>query len=267
MPDGTETVRMDEFEPPTGRMTRDELKLAVGPAGETVADNCTFPPKPLALDIASLDVPEDAAGTAKDPGFVDIVNPTTRRVKVAGCLSEPFVPVTVIVKKPGALEIMDSVDVAVPPAASVTLAGVSEIDGPACTDVAERVIVPARLFKLVKVRAEVAVDPAWIEIPAGFAVSVKSGPTVRGIWSCFETPVPVAVTAIVCGPTGVVDGTVILRVELALAPFDSVTLDGLREAVGPFAGDIVAEREMVPEKPALLTLTDEVAEEFVAMSR
>jgi len=71
----------------------------------------------------------------------------------------------------------------------------------------------------------------------------------------------------VCGPTGVVDGTVILRVELALAPFDSVTLDGLKEAVGPFADEIVAERETIPEKPALLTLIVEVAEEFVAMSR
>jgi hypothetical protein len=64
-----------------------------------------------------------------------------------------------------------------------------------------------------------------------------------------------------------VDGTVILRVELALEPFDSVMLDGFREAVGPFPGETVAEREIVPEKPALLTLTVEVAEEFVAMSR
>jgi hypothetical protein len=101
----------------------------------------------------------------------------------------------------------------------------------------------------------------------GFAVRVKSGPTVRGIWICFDTPLPVAAMAIVCGPTGVVDGTVIFRVELALAPFDRVMLDGFREAVGPFAGDIEAVREMVPEKPALLTLIVEVAEEFVAMSR
>src|SRR2546427_1434866 len=191
---------MDEFEPPTGRMTRGELKLAVGPVGETVTDSCTFPPKPLALDIASLDVPEDAAGTANDPGFVDIVKPTTRRVKVAACLSEPFVPMTVIVKKPGALELMDSVDVAVPPANSVTLAGVREIDGPAGTDTPERVIVPARLFKLVKVRVEVAVDPAWVEMLAGFAVCVKSGPTGRGVWGWLLTPVPVAGSVVVCGP-------------------------------------------------------------------
>src|SRR3989475_8984095 len=181
---------MDEFEPPTGRMTRGELKLAVGPVGETVTDSCTFPPKPLALDIASLDVPEDAAGTANDPGFVDIVKPTTRRVKVAACLSEPFVPMTVIVKKPGALELMDSVDVAVPPANSVTLAGVREIDGPAGTDTPERVIVPARLFKLVKVRVEVAGDPAWVERVSGFTVSVKLGSTGRGGLGCFWAPVP-----------------------------------------------------------------------------
>src|SRR2546427_9338332 len=174
---------MDEFEPLTGRMTRGELKLAVGPVGETVTDSCTFPPKPLALDIASLDVPEDAAGTANDPGFVDIVKPTTRRVKVAACLSEPFVPMTVIVKKPGALELMDSVDVAVPPANSVTLAGVREIDGPAGTDTPERVIVPARLFKLVKVRVEVAVGPLLVWGVAGVLVCVKWGAEGRGGWS------------------------------------------------------------------------------------
>jgi hypothetical protein len=101
------------------------------------------------------------------------------------------------VKKPGELELKDSVDVAVPPAESVTLAGVSETDGPLGTDTAERDIVPERLFKLVRVRVEVKVDPAWIEMLVGFAVSVKSGPTVRGIWSCFETPVPVAVTVTV----------------------------------------------------------------------
>src|SRR3989440_3847469 len=194
---------MDEFEPPTGRMTRGELKLAVGPVGETVTDSCTFPPKPLALDIASLDVPEDAAGTANDPGFVDIVKPTTRRVKVAACLSEPFVPMNVIVKTPGALELMDSVDVAVPPANSVTLAGVREIDGHAGTDTPERVIVPARLFKLVKVRDEVAVDPAWIEMLAGFAVSVKMGPAGRGVWGGLLSPVPGPGSVCVLGSAGV----------------------------------------------------------------
>jgi hypothetical protein len=158
--DGTERVRVDEFEPPTGTMTLDELKLVVGPVGDTVADSCTVPPKPLELVITSFELPEDPAETASDPGFAAMVNPTTSRVCVAACVSEPLLPVTVIVNKPGTLELTERVDVALPPADRLTLAGLSVVDGPAGTDTAERDTVPARLFKLVKVRVDVVVDPA-----------------------------------------------------------------------------------------------------------
>jgi hypothetical protein len=93
VPDGAETVSTDEFEPPVERMTLDAPKLAAGPVGDTVADSCTIALKPLALEMVSLELPEDPAGRANDPGFAEIVNPTTSRLKVAVCLSEPFVPV------------------------------------------------------------------------------------------------------------------------------------------------------------------------------
>ena len=96
-------------------------------------------------------------------------------------MTEFFVPVTVIVKPPFAVVVVVetvSTDVPVPPEVNVTLLGLRAIWGPAGTSgemVAERLIVPARPFKLVRVIVEVAELLALMVKESGFAVIWKFG--------------------------------------------------------------------------------------------
>ena len=67
-----------------------------------------------------------------------------------------------------------SVDVPVPPETSETLAWLSEKLSPLGALDAERVIVPAKLFRLFKVIAEEPEDPAFWVREEGFAAMLKS---------------------------------------------------------------------------------------------
>ena len=69
---------------------------------------------------------------------------------------------------------MDRVEVPVPPAESETLAGLSERLSPVGDPDVERVTVPARPLRLVKVIFEVEEDPAFMLSEDGFAAMLKS---------------------------------------------------------------------------------------------
>ncbi len=63
----------------------------------------------------------------------------------------------------------------VPPALTETLTGLRATVGPAGEAVAERLTVPEKPFRLVKVTIEVAEDPSATETADGEAETLKSG--------------------------------------------------------------------------------------------
>ena len=76
---------------------------------------------------------------------------------------------------PGFEELTERVEEPVPPDERVTLAGLSDMLGPAGELVEDRATVPAKLFRLVRVIVEVAVDPELVLSEAGLALMLKSG--------------------------------------------------------------------------------------------
>ena len=90
-------------------------------------------------------------------------------------------PVIVTVYVPGFAELTDSVDVPVPPEERETLVGLSERLRPAGEPAEERVTVPAKLLRLVRVIVEVAVDPGATVSEDGVAEILKSGEADMGL--------------------------------------------------------------------------------------
>jgi len=72
-------------------------------------------------------------------------------------------------------ELTDRVEEPVPPDEREILAGLSDMLGPARELVEDRATVPAKLFRLVSVIVEVAVDPELVLSEAGLALMPKSG--------------------------------------------------------------------------------------------
>ena len=99
----------------------------------------------------------------------------TDTVTVVECDRDPLVPATVTVYVPGFEELTDRVEEPVPPDERETLAGLSDVLGPAGELVEDRATVPAKLFRLASVIVEVAVAPALTLIEVGLALMLKSG--------------------------------------------------------------------------------------------
>lgn len=87
---------------------------------------------------------------------------------------------------PGFDELTESVDVPVPPAERETLVGFAERLSPAGELVGDRVTVPAKLLRLVRVIVEVAVDPALKLRVVGFAKIEKSAALATDTWTVVE---------------------------------------------------------------------------------
>jgi len=78
-------------------------------------------------------------------------------------------------------ELTDRVEEPVPPDERETLAGLSDMLRPAGELVEDRATVPAKLFRLVSVIVEVAVDPALMLREVGLALMLKSGVGEAGL--------------------------------------------------------------------------------------
>lgn len=93
--------------------------------------------------------------------------------------TDPEVAVTVTVKTPVTLELIESVEVREPPAVKLTLDGLRL----AALFAAARVITPVKLFRLDRVKVLLADDPAWTVRDRGLADMAKSGavPTVKNM--------------------------------------------------------------------------------------
>jgi len=95
---------------------------------------------------------------------------------------------------------IDSVDVPVPPEDRETLDGLSERPSPLGELVADRLTVPAKLLRLVRVIVEVEDDPGFMLSEDGLAVMLKSAEltefmvTETLVWWDSEPLVPVIVT-------------------------------------------------------------------------
>jgi len=87
---------------------------------------------------------------------------------------EPLLPVTVTVKLPVVVDIIDSAEVPVPPLDRVMLVGLRVRVGPAGELDRVRVMVPVKLLMLVSVMVEFEVAPVGKVITAGLAEIVKS---------------------------------------------------------------------------------------------
>jgi len=71
-----------------------------------------------------------------------------------------------------------SVEDADPPVVKVLLVGDRDAVGPATGMIVERVTLPVKLFRLVRVTEEVVEEPGCMVIVVGLAVVEKSAPTV-----------------------------------------------------------------------------------------
>ena len=98
-----DTVRVAEPVPPGCRLTEDELRTAVGWAGEspavrlegaTFAVRLTLPEKPLTLVNVNVEVPEDPIEMDSEVGLAATPKSTMSTETVTARVRLPFVPVT-----------------------------------------------------------------------------------------------------------------------------------------------------------------------------
>src|SRR5438132_11181826 len=121
-------------------------------------------------------------------------------------------------------------------------------------------MVPAKPFRLVRVRVEVPDLPCAMLRLAGLAEIPKSPPTVMVTVAEWLSPPPVPLTVTVYVPS-VAAPALMERVEVADPPLEIVRLFGQRETTSA-AEELEAVRETVAEKPLrLATVTVDVAEE------
>ncbi len=172
-------MRVELPDPPELRAIEDGLRDALGLEGDAEAESATVPANPLRLPNWIEEVPEEPAKMVSDDELEDTEKSTTLTVTCTGVEREPIVPVTVTMYVPTVLELTVRVDVPVPPGLRLTLAGFTEaVRPPGMTDV-ERLTVPAKPARLVRVMDEVPELPAWTVSVVGLAEIVKSPtPTV-----------------------------------------------------------------------------------------
>jgi hypothetical protein len=145
----------------------------------------------------------------------------------------------------------DNVEVTDPPLVRETVTGFRLTVGPVGRIKEERLIVAAKLFKLVTVT--IAVDePLGTRVITPMPIDMaKSGPTVNGIRIEYERRPLVAVRLTTKDPAGVFAAAATANVEEAVLLARRLRVAGLVVTVGPFdpEGAMDAERATVPEKP------------------
>lgn len=251
-------MRVELPDPPELRAIEDGPRDALGPEGNAEAESNTMPANPLRLPNWIEEVPEEPASMVSDDELEDTEKSTTLTVTCTGVEREPMVPVTVTMKVPEVVELTVSVEVPVAPGLRVTLAGLTEaVRPPGMTDV-ERLTVPAKPAKLVRVMDEVSELPAWTVSVVGLAEIVKL-PTPTVIVVVWDSGPLVAVKVTAYVPW--VD-EVNVQVEVEEPPEVKETLVGPQETVRPVEGVTDCEMATVPEKPPRLArvIVDEALE-------
>jgi hypothetical protein len=167
-----------EFSLPTAvNVTLVGLRLVLGecpPLGETEEDRLTVPAKPLRLVSVMFAAFEAPGKIATEEMLEAILKPTTLVETVANRVSLALLPKILTVYVLGVDALNVAVELALPPADRVTLAGLNVTVTPAGVDVALRVTVPANPFRLFTVTVEVVVEPALKLTLAGLEETLKS---------------------------------------------------------------------------------------------
>ncbi len=196
---------------------------------------------------------------------------------ITECEMDPLTPVTVTVYVPVGVDFVVEivkVELAEPPADSVTVDRLNEVVGPDVTDgvtAADTVIGPEKPLTLTRVMSEESRLPWWMLTDDGLAVIVKSHVLVTetGIDTDRENAFPpelsvaVPVTVTVYVPESHVLGSLMVRTEEELPPDARMTLVGFSDS-WKFALLEVAESDIGLEKPSILRnviveVTDEPA--------
>lgn len=186
-------VRVELAEPPAGRKTIPGFSFEESPVGE-VEIRDTFPVKAPMLVSVIVEATEEPATTLTLLGLAVITKSEADMTNVAVTLwcKLPLVPVTVTPQVPpvcGKL-VKVSVEIALPFVGRLTTPGLMvQVGQPMarhCTG-SVRVTVPLNPLRLVRLIAEVAVDPGATIWEAGFAPILKSGPVLGDCpWETME---------------------------------------------------------------------------------
>jgi len=200
----TVIVNVDVADPPEGGVTEVGLKVAVTPVGAPETDKATAELKPFREVTVMVDVPEAPCTIVREAGEADIEKSgaaETVRLMVAVWVLPPPEPVTVRVYVPVAAEadtVMVRVDVAVPPEVSVTEVGLNVAVTPVGAPETDRLTVPAKPLREVRVMVDVPELPCAIVSDVGEAEMEKSGGAVTvklTVAVCVNDPlVPVTVS-------------------------------------------------------------------------
>ena len=155
------TVRVDVAIDPDVRVTVDGVGVAPTLLIEAVRE--TVPENPEMLVTVIVAVPVCPDRTAIEFGTTEMVKPVRLRESMTWWDNEPMKPVTVTLYLPGSVAVVDemvSIEVAVLPGARVTLDGERESERPGDDAEGDRLTVPEKLPRLVRVIVEVADEPA-----------------------------------------------------------------------------------------------------------
>ncbi len=170
------TVRVEKATDPGVRVTVDGVGVA--PTLLIEAVKAMLPEKPETLATVIVAVPVSPARTVMELGVTEIVKPVRLSERMTWWDNKPTKPVTVTLYFPGSVAVVDEIvnmEVAVLPGARVTLDGARERERPAADGEPDRLTVPEKLPRLVRVIVEVADEPAGKDDgDTGVAESPKS---------------------------------------------------------------------------------------------